>query len=215
MVIYDRDLMTMPEEDIMTAQVDYTIVGGRFVYQRQQGLGQKDCPYEAAARPRARAQCKEGPGSTFAPGVLASSDRIPAPQPGLHPMKPRRAMGLPAPILQDTRRTYALGLLYVYTFVDIMTFTWDSVKSRANLQERGFDFEFATLAFEGATLERDDCREEYGERRVVAVGVVGGIHLTIVYTDRTDREGGVVRRIISARRSNRRERQAYLEATEG
>ena len=34
MVIYDRDLMTMPEDDIMTALVDYTIVGGRVVYQR-------------------------------------------------------------------------------------------------------------------------------------------------------------------------------------
>ncbi|MFG1691759.1 amidohydrolase [Gemmatimonadota bacterium] len=34
MVIYDRDLLTMPEEDLMTALVDYTIVGGKAVYQR-------------------------------------------------------------------------------------------------------------------------------------------------------------------------------------
>ena len=96
-----------------------------------------------------------------------------------------------------------------------MTFTWDPVKSSANLRGRGFDFEFATLAFEGITLEREDRRREYGERRVVAIGVVEGVHLTIVYTDRIDREGAVVRRIISARRSNKHERQAYLEATEG
>ena len=96
-----------------------------------------------------------------------------------------------------------------------MMFTWDSVKSSANLRGRGFDFEFATLAFEGITLETEDRRREYGERRVVAIGVVERVHLTIVYTDRIDREGAIVRRIISARRSNKHERQAYLEATEG
>jgi predicted amidohydrolase YtcJ len=34
MVIYDRDLMTLPEEEIMKALVDYTIVGGKVVYRR-------------------------------------------------------------------------------------------------------------------------------------------------------------------------------------
>ncbi len=34
-----------------------------------------------------------------------------------------------------------------------MTFTWDPHKSAANLRDRGFDFEFATRAFEGFTLE--------------------------------------------------------------
>jgi predicted amidohydrolase YtcJ len=34
MAIYDRDFMTLPEEEIMQALVDYTIVGGRVVYSR-------------------------------------------------------------------------------------------------------------------------------------------------------------------------------------
>ncbi len=34
MVIYDKDLMTIPPEEIMKALVDYTIVGGKVVYQR-------------------------------------------------------------------------------------------------------------------------------------------------------------------------------------
>ncbi len=34
MVIYDRDFMTGPEEEIMQALVDYTIVGGKVVYRR-------------------------------------------------------------------------------------------------------------------------------------------------------------------------------------
>jgi predicted amidohydrolase YtcJ len=34
MAIFDRDFMTEPEEEIMQAQVDYTIVGGKVVYNR-------------------------------------------------------------------------------------------------------------------------------------------------------------------------------------
>ena len=69
------------------------------------------------------------------------------------------------------------------------------------------------LIFDGPTLERLDTREDYGEPRLVAVGLADGIPLTVVYTDRTAADGGaVVRRIISARLSNRRERQAYSEA---
>jgi hypothetical protein len=79
------------------------------------------------------------------------------------------------------------------------------------VRERGFDFEFATLVFEGPTLEREDSRRNYGERRVVAIELAQGIALTVVYTDRAE-AGTLVRRIISARLSNRRERHAYFEA---
>ena len=92
-----------------------------------------------------------------------------------------------------------------------MEFEWDATKSDANLEARGFDFAFATLIFEGPTLEHEDTREDYGERRVIAVGLAQSIPLTVVYTDRPA-AGGVMRRIISARRSNGRERQAYEEA---
>jgi uncharacterized DUF497 family protein len=34
-------------------------------------------------------------------------------------------------------------------------FTWDPRKSETNLADRGFDFEFATLIFDGPTLERE------------------------------------------------------------
>ena len=95
-----------------------------------------------------------------------------------------------------------------------MSFTWNPEKSNANLRERGFDFEFATLVFEGVTLEKEDRRKAYGERRMVAIGLAEGIHLTVVYTDRASSQGEVIRRIISARRSNRHERKAYREAAE-
>lgn len=91
-----------------------------------------------------------------------------------------------------------------------MRFAWDPGKSSRNMLARRFDFEFAALIFDGPTLERDDDRLDYGERRVIAIGVADGLHLTVVYTDRPE-PGGVVRRIISARRSSKNERQAYLQ----
>lgn len=92
-----------------------------------------------------------------------------------------------------------------------MRFAWDRKKSAQNLRDRGSDFEFATLVFEGPTLEREDNRQDYGEKRVVAIGLAQGIALTVVFTDRAE-AGVVIRRIVSARLSNRRERQAYFEA---
>lgn len=87
-------------------------------------------------------------------------------------------------------------------------FEWDEGKSSATLTARGFDFDFATRIFEGDVVEEYDERREYGERRVLAVGQVEGQVLTVVYTWRGDR-----RRIISARRANRREREEYRDSS--
>ena len=104
--------------------------------------------------------------------------------------------------------------MYIQAYADLVRFSWDQSKSARNFRDRGFDFEFATLIFEGPTLEREDARRDYGERRVVAIGVAQGIPLTVVYTDRKQ-AGEVERRIISARVSDRHERQAYFQATSG
>lgn len=50
--------------------------------------------------------------------------------------------------------------------------------------------------------------------QLVAIGVVEQEYLTIVYTDRHSSARGLERRIISARRSNGRERNAYIETYE-
>ncbi|MGO9603063.1 MAG: BrnT family toxin [Candidatus Binataceae bacterium] len=86
-------------------------------------------------------------------------------------------------------------------------FEWDEAKSRRNFVQRGFDFEFAAQIFDGDTLEYDDTRREYGERRVVSIGEIEGEVFVIVYTWR-----GEYRRIISARHADRRERDAYRQA---
>ena len=94
-----------------------------------------------------------------------------------------------------------------------MRFSWDARKSDRNLRERGFDFEFATQIFDGSTLERTDSRRDYGKHRVIALGQAQDIVLTVVYTDRVEAGGEIDRRIISARKSDRREREAYKKAT--
>lgn len=93
-----------------------------------------------------------------------------------------------------------------------MTFEWDPAKSTRNWQQRGFDFAFASLVFDGTYVEYDDTRRDYGERRVVALGIADGVPLTVVFTDRVDPDRGVVRRLISARVSHRKERRRYAES---
>ncbi len=69
----------------------------------------------------------------------------------------------------------------------------------------GIAFEDAVRIFEGATAERVDERFDYDERRVYAIGVVNGLEITVIYTDRSKDE----RRIISAWRSEPHERRHY------
>jgi uncharacterized DUF497 family protein len=114
--------------------------------------------------------------------------------------------------LRHYRRSARLAQLYIPLYLGLVRFSWDPKKSEANLAARGFDFEFATLIFDGRTLEKADDRKDYGERRVMAIGMAQGLHLTVAYTDRLGPSGEIERRIISARRSNRRERKAYSEA---
>ena len=95
-----------------------------------------------------------------------------------------------------------------------MTFEWDPAKSDQNLKERGFDFVFAVLVFAGPYVEFDDTRRDYGERRIAALGLADGIPLSVVFTDRLAPTGAVVRRLISARLSNRKERRRYAESLE-
>ncbi len=85
-------------------------------------------------------------------------------------------------------------------------FEWDEAKSDANYRDRGFDFAYAALIFAGPTLEMDDERFAYGERRIQVIGRVEDEILFVVYTWREKN-----RRIISARRASRSERDVYRQ----
>lgn len=86
-----------------------------------------------------------------------------------------------------------------------MDFEWDSRKAAANLRKHGVPFRFATRVFLDVNrLERPDTDGEYGEDRWITVGLAGEFELTVVYTVR-----GEQIRIISARKAERHEREAY------
>ena len=85
-----------------------------------------------------------------------------------------------------------------------MTFEWDEAKRLANLEKHGVDFRVAAFIFEGPVFEAPDGREDYGEARLKAIGQDGEDAYIVIYTCREER-----RRIISAWKAGRHERQQY------
>jgi uncharacterized protein len=83
-----------------------------------------------------------------------------------------------------------------------MLFEWDESKRRANLVKHLIDFQDATQIFDGPVFEKTRLR--HGEDRVLAIGLMQDVEIVVVYLVRGKR-----RRIISARRAHRHERQAY------
>jgi uncharacterized protein len=91
-----------------------------------------------------------------------------------------------------------------------MRYTWNQAKNRRNLRLHGIAFEDAIRIFEGPTVETPDDRFDYGEDRVYAIGLVNGLEITLIYVDKKNDE----RRIISAWRSEPRERRRYWQNIE-
>src|SRR5665213_1876787 len=84
-------------------------------------------------------------------------------------------------------------------------FEWDDAKAASNLRTHGVSFVQAMAAFTDAFgVEQIDDREEYGEERCILAGMVAGLILTVVYTERDERI-----RIISARRATKDEQDDY------
>ncbi len=81
---------------------------------------------------------------------------------------------------------------------------WDERKSAWNISFRGFGFDFAAQLFVEDYVERENRGRNFGEPRFVAIGHVGDVVLTVIWTPR-----GTNRRIISARRASRKEREIY------
>ena len=90
-----------------------------------------------------------------------------------------------------------------------MRITFDPAKRVRTLAERGLDFADAELVFAGTTIEIDDTRRNYGERRVICYGLLAGRIVVVGYTPR-----GSARHVFSMRKANDREKARlapYLE----
>jgi hypothetical protein len=84
-------------------------------------------------------------------------------------------------------------------------FTWDEKKRKLNLSKHGIDFSDAPAIFEGPLVTVEDTREDYGEARYVALGLLADIVVSLVYTERGDQV-----RIISIRKALKHEARFFF-----
>jgi uncharacterized DUF497 family protein len=81
---------------------------------------------------------------------------------------------------------------------------WDEAKNRSNFIRHGLDFEDAEKVFAGPCVTFTDDRFEYGEERLITLGLLAGRVVVIAHAPRDDNT-----RIISMRKANRREQNIY------
>lgn len=87
-------------------------------------------------------------------------------------------------------------------------FEWDDDKAESNLVKHGVSFEAGQRVFDDAfSLGLPDNGNIGDEVRYVMIGMVNGILLTVVYTERGERT-----RIISARKATRHEQREYYRS---
>ena len=82
---------------------------------------------------------------------------------------------------------------------------WDEKKRKFNLAKHGIDFRDAEKIFDGPLVTVEDTRDDYGEPRYVALGLLEEIVVSMVYTER----GNTVR-IISIRKALRHETRFFI-----
>lgn len=85
-----------------------------------------------------------------------------------------------------------------------MQFDWDEAKRAEIYKKHGVDLLEAALIFENDVLEREDTRRDYGEKRMIALGIADGEAYIVVYTKRDD-----VCRLITAWKGGQNEREEY------
>ena len=86
-----------------------------------------------------------------------------------------------------------------------MNFEWDERKNESNISKHGFDFAEADRIFNLPMLVFYDDRQDYGEDRLVGIGLLDGRVVVLVYTE-PDEE---TIRIISLRKALSHERKRY------
>ena len=84
--------------------------------------------------------------------------------------------------------------------------TFDPKKRNQTLQERGLDFADAAQVFAGATVDAEDDRRDYGERRIITFGFLADRMVVVGWTPR-----GTDRHVFSMRKANDREQHTYRQ----
>ena len=90
-----------------------------------------------------------------------------------------------------------------------MKLEFNEAKRNKTLQERGLDFARAVEIFDGIHFTGQDKQMDYEEDRFITVGWMDDSLVVMVWTPR-----GEVRRIISMRKANDREKTLYANHLE-
>ena len=89
-----------------------------------------------------------------------------------------------------------------------MEISFDSAKSDRNVTDRGLPFTLLEqMEWSGAVI-KEDVRKNYGERRYLAIGMIGDRLHAVVFTPRADKV-----HVISLRKANQREVKNYGQET--
>lgn len=92
-----------------------------------------------------------------------------------------------------------------------MQFEWDTDKNRINQSRHGVSFEVAMQIFNDPNIiSLIDHRFDYSEERWISLGSVQGLTVLVVAHLVKEGKNEETIRIISARRANRRQRDAYV-----
>jgi len=86
-----------------------------------------------------------------------------------------------------------------------MRYEWDEEKNQANVAKHGLDFADAEEVLTRPCVTFVDDRFEYGEERLITLGLLAGRVVVIAHAPR----GEDRTRIISMRKANRREQKIY------
>jgi len=88
-----------------------------------------------------------------------------------------------------------------------MDYEWDENKRMSNIKKHGIDFVAAKEVFKDKErIETIDDRKDYGEERIQTIGYAKPGVLFVVYTYRSNKTS---RRLISARKANKKELALY------
>jgi uncharacterized protein len=85
-------------------------------------------------------------------------------------------------------------------------FTWDEPKRQANLARHGLDFADAEKVFAGPMVLFEDNRADYGEQRMIGVGLLDYLVVLIVHVENDE-----TIRIISMRKADGNETDIYYQ----
>ena len=77
-----------------------------------------------------------------------------------------------------------------------MRYLWDETKRQANLSKHGLDFADAKMVFAGPMVLFEDSRENYGEQRMIGIGLLETLVVLIIHAESDD-----TIRIISMRKA--------------